>query len=220
MLFDPEAHKVDEHSPLGVATGAYAESKRACDEYVRGLQQQGKPIQITYPSAVIGPDDPGLSEANAGLVMLLKTIVPVTSSGIQHIDVRDVAKIHLSLLEQGAPNDKELGRYILGGHYCPWKDYPALLSEVTGRYINRMPAPGAAFRFIGEMSDKIAQWVPLDTRVNKASMALVTQWPEADSSYVISKTGIELLPLKKTLQDTIRSLVKQGHLSARYLKHA
>lgn len=218
-LFNPEATKIDEQSPLGVAKGAYAKSKRDCDEYVRDLQEKGKPIQITYPSAVIGPDDPGLSEANDGLVTLLKTIVPITSSGIQHIDVRDVAKIHLSLLEQGPPENKEKGRYILGGHYCSWSDYARLLSKVTGRYVYRLPALGSLLRFVGDASDQVSKWIPLDIRVNKASMALVTQWPEADSSYVIEQTGITLTPLTKTLKDTIGSLIKDGHLSARYLKN-
>ncbi|MET0591176.1 MAG: NAD-dependent epimerase/dehydratase family protein, partial [Polyangiaceae bacterium] len=68
---------------IGDAGGsAYSRSKVECELYVRGLQGTGAPIRSTYPSAVVGPDDPGLSEANRGVLAFCATPV-VTDTGLQ-----------------------------------------------------------------------------------------------------------------------------------------
>ena len=43
-LFDPDADKLDEESPPGVARNAYGRSKVTCENYVRDLQAQGAPV--------------------------------------------------------------------------------------------------------------------------------------------------------------------------------
>ena len=67
--------------------------------------EQGKryPVTITYPATVIGPDDPGLTEAHVGMLGYLKAFVPVMPTGNQYVDVRDVAGIHRRLLELRPP---------------------------------------------------------------------------------------------------------------------
>ena len=61
-LFDAKAVTITEHSPLAPPTTAYAASKKQCDEYVRSLIEKGANIAISYPAAVLGPNDPALSE--------------------------------------------------------------------------------------------------------------------------------------------------------------
>src|SRR5690606_13630374 len=106
----------NEEAPLfDQSTDAYRRSKTDCERHVRRLQQQGAPIQVTYPTAVLGPEDPGFSESNAALWRFLAQVVPITNSGFQIVDARDIAKIHRLLLEQGAPAIREQGRYMVGG---------------------------------------------------------------------------------------------------------
>ena len=57
-------------------------------------------MYITYPATVIGPDDPGLTESHVGMQSYLTAFVPLMSSGNQYVDVRDVAELHLRLLER------------------------------------------------------------------------------------------------------------------------
>lgn len=57
VLMQTGLERIDEDSPLITSRDAYSRSKRDSDEYVRRLQAQGQPIQITYPSAIVGPDD-------------------------------------------------------------------------------------------------------------------------------------------------------------------
>jgi dihydroflavonol-4-reductase len=57
-LFHPGASRVDESTPLADLSDAYSRSKRDSEAYVRGLQQQRVPVQVTYPAAVIVPEIP------------------------------------------------------------------------------------------------------------------------------------------------------------------
>ena len=75
-------HVAGELSPLDLLSrdgeipvpgrSAYTRSKAAAETYVRELQERGVPVRITYPTAVVGPDDPALSEANHGLRALME----------------------------------------------------------------------------------------------------------------------------------------------------
>ena len=98
-LFHPGAPHIDESTPLSEVSEAYSRSKRDSEEHVRKLQQQSMPVQITYPVAVVGPDDPKLSAANRGLATFIGRMLPRTTTGFQCVDVRDLARAHRWLLE-------------------------------------------------------------------------------------------------------------------------
>src|ERR1700744_1576823 len=98
-LFHPGAEHLDESAPLTNLSEAYSRSKRDSEEYVRGLQEQGVPVQISYPTAVIGPDDPKLGAPNQGIATFVKQMLPRSTTGFQCVDVRDLALAHQWLLE-------------------------------------------------------------------------------------------------------------------------
>ena len=83
---------------------------------IRKLQEQGQPISIVYPSGIIGPDDPGLSDALKALIYRMTNCFRlIDDGGMQHIDVRDLATIISRLL-----TSNERGRFLLPGPYCSW----------------------------------------------------------------------------------------------------
>ena len=212
-VFDLAGHgAIDEDSPLTRSRLAYSRSKRECEEYVRGLQAQGAPIAITYPAGVLGPDDPKLSEANRGLATLLST-VPITSTGMQTVDARDLALAHRWLLEN--PPGPGGVRYIVGGRYLPWAELHAALSRVTGRRIPAPRVPGALLRAIGHAIDAVKAIVPLDTQLSSDAMAIATQWSPADSSRYLAASGRPFRPSEETFAATIRWLAQAGHVPAR-----
>ena len=52
---------------------------------------------FTYRAASLGPDDPGLAEPNECIAHVLKFMLYETTSGIQLVDVRDIAEIQVKL---------------------------------------------------------------------------------------------------------------------------
>ncbi|PWR22204.1 NAD-dependent epimerase/dehydratase family protein [Zavarzinia compransoris] len=215
VLFQKGVTRIDEATPLGTPANAYARSKRDCDAHVRRLQAAGRPIQMTYPAGIFGPDDPKLSEANHGVTAFVK-VVPRTSTGLQAIDVRDLAAVHRHLLEHPAEGDYTAARFIVGGRYYPWAAFRRLLQGLTGRRIPAPPLPGALMRAMGGTVDLIRRIVPFETQVSGEAMTYVTRWAEASSARILARTGMAFRTGEETFGDTIRWLVAAGHLDARH----
>ncbi|RJF86512.1 NAD-dependent epimerase/dehydratase family protein [Oleomonas cavernae] len=215
VLFQPGVSRIDEATPLGNPVQAYARSKRDCDAHVRGMQAAGMPIQMTYPAGIFGPDDPKLSEANHGVASFVR-VVPRTSTGLQGIDVRDLALAHVHLLEHPAANDFEASRYIVGGNYYPWADFHRLLQQLTGRRIAGPRMPGSVLRAMGSVTDLVRKVVPFDTQVSREAMGYVTEWAVASSDRILKRTGMHFRSGEETFGDTIRWLVRAGHLDKKF----
>jgi dihydroflavonol-4-reductase len=212
-VFDLRARAaVTEDSPLTRSRLAYSRSKRECEEYVRELQAGGAPVAVTYPAGVLGPEDPRLSEANRGLAALLAT-VPLTSTGMQVVDVRDLAQAHRWLLENPPPAGG--ARYIVGGRYLPWAELHAALSRLTGRRIPAPAVPGAVLRGIGHVIDVAKAIVPFDTQLSSETMAIATRWSPADSGRFTAASRMAFRPPEDTFAATIRWLAQAGHVPAR-----
>ncbi len=212
-LFRPNAKRINEKAPLGDARSGYGRSKVECDRYVRQLQAEGTPIYTTYPGTVLGPDDPGLSEGMLGLKLLLEGRMLIeTSSGMQMIDVRDLALAHVRLLERGGPPD----RYPIGGQYFAWPAYGDLLGEVLDRKLPRIPVPGLAVQWLGRAGDMISQVAPLEIPLTAEATRYATEWIETDDRHIKQTLDFEYRDIKKTLHDAIFWLQGSGHAKTNY----
>jgi nucleoside-diphosphate-sugar epimerase len=214
-LFHPGAPRVDESTPLADLSEAYSRSKRDSDEYVRELQKQGVPVQISYPVAVIGPDDPKLSAANRALATFISQMLPRSTTGFQCVDVRDLAQAHRWLLKRPPTGDFEDARYIVGGHFYPWDELRERLEALLGRRIVSPRVSPRLMRAMGTTADRIKKLVPFETQISAESMAINTQWPPADSSRFLAKSGLYFRPGEETFGDTIRWMVGAGHIPVR-----
>lgn len=214
-LFRPGLKVLDEQTPLGTATDAYQRSKRDCEALVRDMQAKGMPIQITYPAGVYGPDDPKLNESNESILAFLDTMVPITSSGIQTVDVRDLAAMQVYLLENPKAESFEQARYMIAGHYRTWSEFHKLLETVVGRKVFKLRIPGALLRGMGRLMDLVQRIYPVDTSISHNAMMIITHWAKANSDKIVEETGLTFRSGEETLTDTIKWLVTKGHLPAK-----
>ncbi len=204
-LFRRGADVMDENAPVAQSDSAYGRSKAESERYVRALMDDGAPIAVTYPASVIGPRDPAMSEGNQGLALLFNAGMVITSSGMQIIDVRDLAAAHVALLEQG-----RRGRYLVAGHYRSWQELAPLLERVTGRRLRRIPAPGWLVRGLGAAVDLVANVVPLETPLTREGAIYGTCWVYADDRKLRRELQMQYRPLEDTLADTVRWLAEEG----------
>jgi dihydroflavonol-4-reductase len=187
---------------------AYMRSKVECEMYVRSLQGTGAPIQTTYPAGVIGPDDPGLSEANRGVLAFFRDACVVTDSGLQMVDVRDVAEAHVRLL--GTPMGP--GRHVLAGHFIPWARLADLCEEITGRKLRRLPIPGAVMRASGLVADLVKHVWDFQFPLSHEAMRFMTQWVPIDPTPADGGPSFAFRDPRETLRDMLRWLCAAGHL--------
>lgn len=209
-LFTPGGPPIRADSPLASARSAYAVSKARSERFVRDLQARGAPIRSSYPPAVIGPDDPGLSEGNHTVRVFLRDTMVLTSSGFSLMDVRDLAALHARLIDPGIPS----GRYVIPGHYLSWNEAVALMDRITGRRVRRVRIPGALLRALGRVGDLVKRVRSFDFPLTGEAMDFATQWPGAEASPELRRLGLELREPQETCEDAIRWMYRAGHLEA------
>ena len=59
-------------------------------------------------------------------------MLPRSTTGFQCVDVRDLARAHVWLLEQPPAFGFEDRRYIIEGHFYPWDELRQLLEALGG----------------------------------------------------------------------------------------
>lgn len=214
VLFDFKADTINEESPLATPTTAYAASKRQCDEYVRDLIDNGANIAISYPAAIIGPDDPAMSESNQGLIFLYKFGFMNIPTGFQIIDVRELANAQLRLLEASA-----CGLYVISGHYVPWKSYGKILDKVTGLKNKKFPMPSWLLLSIGILLDFLRNFISIDLPLSKDAAIFGSKWVPADDEKIRQEFNLTYRPVEETIKDTMTWLLKNGHIDKKWGKN-
>ena len=124
-----------EESPVseGDMIGHYKRSKYLAEQEARRFAAEGVPVVIVNPSTPVGENDIKPTPTGQIIVDFLNRRIPAyVDTGLNLIDVRDVARGILLAGERGRPGE----RYILGNENITLKGMLDLLSEVTG-----LPAP-------------------------------------------------------------------------------
>ena len=204
----PGGPPIHADAPIAEANSPYARSKAEGERFARGLLEAGAPIRVSYPVGVIGPDDPGLSETNHMLQVLVRDFVPLTTSGVSVVDVRDLARVHAALLDDRvAP-----GRYVASGHFLPWREVAGLIERLTGRKLRKVRLPGGLLRAAGRVGDAVKRFAPFDFPLTYEAMTFATRWPGADGSTTSALTGVEPRDAAESFADSLRWLAAAGHL--------
>lgn len=214
IFFQPGSEPIHLDLPVQPGTTAYAQSKAQAEHAVRRLQAEGAPIRISYPTGIVGPDDPGLSDANEAVYIFFKQTGITTSSGYQIVDVRDLAELHLRLLERA----EGPARYVAAGPMLDWRETYRVLDEITGTRLWRFPMPGAPLRALGTLGDVFKRWIyDFQFPLTRDAMEYATQWPGVDGERTTRELDLTFRGARETYTDTVRWLHRAGHLSARHV---
>ncbi|CAA0108361.1 3 beta-hydroxysteroid dehydrogenase/Delta 5--_4-isomerase [BD1-7 clade bacterium] len=213
-LFDGDK-EVDVWGPLNESTAPYARSKIACEAFARELQEQGVPLRISYPGMVLGPDDPGLTTSNKGLLQFIELMVPITTSGVQIVDVRDVAELHVRLLEAEHTLPATEYRYVVAGNFHDWRDVTSIMNRVLEKPILSPPCPGVVLRALGHVLDALRKVIPHQIPLTVESANLVTLWKPIFSERTTKILGKSLRPTEETIVDTLTWANRKGHIACK-----
>jgi dihydroflavonol-4-reductase len=139
--------------------GHYKKSKYDAERVAEKWAARGLPVVIVNPSTPIGERDIKPTPTGQLIVDFLNRRLPAyVDTGLNLIDVRDVAAGHLAAAERGRPGE----RYILGNRNMTLKEILDVLAAVTG-----LPAPGL----------RLPHWIPLSAAAVATSVARVTGRP-------------------------------------------
>lgn len=206
-FYDAYAAVINEALPLAEPNTPYGRSKADSAKFVGGLIAKGARIATSYPTGVIGPDDPALSEGNEALAIFFNLSFVDTSTGAQFIDVRELARVHVQLLEE-----QKSGPYLVAGHYLSWEELGKLLDKITGRKLRKLKLPGVLLRQLGAGVDFAARFFPIDTPLTQEGVTYASQWVYVDDRKVRDELNISYRSLEASLTDTISWLAQAGHI--------
>ena len=213
IFFAPGGPPLAPERPIVAGTTAYGRSKATAEVFVRRLQEQGAPIRISYPAGILGPHDPGPSALVAGMISLMRDLWVITSSGVQIVDVRDLAQLHLTLLEL----DDGMHRYAAATEMLSWPRVHQRCGDLTGVSGRAVRVPGPVLRAAGTVGDAVKRVRDFDFPLTRDSMEVTTRWPGADTERTTRELGVTFRDPADTYRDALTWMYHAGHLTAAHV---
>jgi len=121
----------DETTPVSLEemTGAYKRSKFLAERVALEEAAQGFPVVIVNPTAPVGDHDRKPTPTGKTIVDFLRGKMPAfVDTGLNLVDVREVAEGHWLALEKGQPGE----RYILGSENLTLEQIFQRLERISG----------------------------------------------------------------------------------------
>ena len=214
MGFQRDGAIVDETTPVSVTdmVGHYKRSKFLAEQVALAAAQDGQCVVTLNPTTPIGPGDIKPTPTGRIIVDFLKGNFPAyTDTGLNLVDVAEVAQAHVAALERGQPGE----RYILGGENLTLKQILDKMSAITGLRSPSMQVPttlAMIFAFFDE-------WVTgrLRSREPRATIEAVRMSRKkmfASSAKAERELGFQVVPVYGALRAAIDWFQANGYAPA------
>ncbi len=141
MHFRTDGLIVNEDTPVKLAdmVGHYKRSKFMAEQQAIAAAQDGQQVIILNPTSPIGPNDRKPTPTGHIILDFLNGKFPAyMDTGLNLVDVDEVARAHVAALTKGTPGN----RYILGGENLTLKQILDKMSAITG-----IPSPTVRIPF-------------------------------------------------------------------------
>lgn len=208
----PDGRPADETVQVTVddMIGHYKRSKFLAEREAENAAAAGQEVVIVNPSTPIGDLDIKPTPTGQILVDFLNRRVPAyVDTGLNLIDVRDVAQGHLLAAERGKPGEK----YILGHRNLTLKEIFDLLSGITGLPSPRVKLPHAvplAFAHVSAVWAKLRGKPP---RVSPESVRMSMKRMFFDSGKAVRELGLPQSPVEDALERAVGWFREHGYMT-------
>jgi dihydroflavonol-4-reductase len=211
MHFSADGTLAHEDTPVSIhdMVGHYKRSKFLAEQEAVAAAQNGQQVIILNPTAPVGSHDAKPTPTGRIFVDFLNRKFPAyLDTGLNLVDVRDVARTHVEALTRGQPGR----RYILGGENLTLKQILDMMSAITGipSPTVRIPFPVAAtYAFFEEwIAGRILGREPRATR-EEVRMARKKMF--ASSARAQQELGFRAQPVHLALRAAIDWFRAHGH---------
>ncbi len=214
MGFKMDATIVDEETPVGLEDmiGHYKRSKFLGELEAIKAARSGQEVLILNPTTPIGSEDRKPTPTGQIVVDFLNRKFPAyVDTGLNLVDVNEVARMHLVALERGRTGE----RYILGGENLTLKQILDRMSSITGLPSPTMKVPHAvamAFAFFEEnFTGRLRGKEP---RATVEAVRMGRKMMFASSGKAERELGFKVLPVYGALRTAIEWFVANGYAPA------
>jgi len=211
MGFKRDGTIVDEASPVSVADmiGHYKRSKFLAEQVAVDAARAGQHVMILNPTTPIGPNDAKPTPTGRIIVDFLNRNFPAyVDTGLNLVDVKEVARMHVVALERGTPGE----RYILGGENLTLKQILDRLAAITGLPSPTMKVPHAvamAFAFFDEnLTGKLRGKEP---RATVEAVRMGRKMMFATSAKAERELRFEVKPVDAAMRSAVEWFLAHGY---------
>ena len=190
-------------------TGHYKQSKYLAEQVALEMASQGLPVVVVNPTAPVGPWDVKPTPTGRVVLDFLKGRIPAyVDTGMNVVDVSDVAAGHILAMEKGKPGQ----RYLLGNRNLSLQQIFEMLEPLTGRRAPKWKLPfwlafGAAYidQIVEGTLLKREPLIPLEG-LKVAKIPLY-----ASSQKAITELGLPQSPVEAALERAVKWFKDYGY---------
>jgi len=189
--------------------GHYKRSKYLAEQEVHKLAKEGLPVVIVNPSAPVGERDVKPTPTGQIIVDFMKGRMPAyIETGMNIIDVDDVATGHLLAMEKGRQGE----RYILGSTNLLLREVFEILSKLTGLNAPALKLPRGAVLPLAYLNHWIANLTGRPPRIPLEGVKMAKYKMHYDCSKAVRELGLPQNPPEIALEKAVRWFKTHGYV--------
>ncbi len=189
--------------------GHYKRSKFLAEREAEAAVARGVPVVIVNPSTPVGPCDIKPTETGKIIVRFLRGQMPAyLDTGLNFIDVDDVAEGHLLAAEKGRVGEK----YILGNRNMTLRELLETLAALTGRLAPSAKMPYGAALTIARINEFfMGTLLRREPGVPVEGVLMARKRMFFDAGKAVRELGIPQSPVETALDRAIRWFWDHGY---------
>ena len=203
---------VDEtyQSPVEELVGDYKKSKFLAEQEAMLAASRGQEVVVVNPSSPIGPLDIKPTPTGDIILRFLRRQMPAyLDTGLNFIDVRDVAWGHLLALEKGKSGD----RYILGHQNLSLKQLLDELESITGLSAPQRTVPAWLPLSVAWIDEKILAPLGKQPSVPLDGVRMAKQRMYYNPSKAVRELNLPQSSLNTALKDAVDWFVSHKYVN-------
>lgn len=211
MGFRADGTIVDEATPVSLdhMIGHYKRSKFLAEREAILAAEAGQHVMVLNPTTPIGANDIKPTPTGQIVVDFLNRKFPAyVDTGLNLVDVGEVARMHVAALELGRPGE----RYILGGENLSLKQILDKMSAITGLPSPTVKVPHAlamVFAFFDEtINGRLRNKEP---RATMEAVRMGRKKMFASSAKAERELGFQVMPVYAALRSAIEWFRAHGY---------
>jgi len=203
----------DESTPVSRedVVGHYKRSKYDAERVAQDWAARGLPVVIVNPSTPVGELDIRPTPTGQMIVDFLNGRLPAyVDTGLNLVDVRDVAEGHLLAAQKGRVGEK----YILGNRNMALKEILETLARLTGVRAPSVRLPHAVPLAAAAVATFVATWTGRPPRVSLESVRMARHRMFFDASRAVRELALPQTPVEEALGRAVAWFREKGYARA------
>ncbi|MBI4460444.1 MAG: NAD-dependent epimerase/dehydratase family protein [Acidobacteria bacterium] len=195
-------------------SGPYKRSKFLAEQKALACAKEGFPVVVVNPTAPVGEGDRKPTATGKMILDFLNRRMPAyIETGLNVVDVHDVAEGHLAAMRCGRPGE----RYILGGRNMSFKEILDTLSELTGLASPRWRMPYGVALCAGAVDSWSARWMGRPPRIPFEAVKMARHKMYVSSAKAQRELGYRPGPVEEALKRAIQWFRENGMVQGEHL---